>query len=695
MRRYRTENIRDVVLLAHSGSGKTSLSEALLFNAKATTRLGKVLEGNSVLDFEPEEQKRQSSIFSALHNYKWKNIGTAILDTPGDSNFTSEAILGLKSSDNALFVIDAIDSIKPHSENLWNLCTKEGLARFCFINKMDRERADFDQVLTDIQEVFEIKPLIITLPIGSEDSFKGVIDVLKKKAYLYEKDGSGKFTETDIPGDMKDRTEETYAKVVEDLAEVDDTLMEKYLEGNELTSEELATALSSGLAQGVFLPVFSGSATLNMGVQPLMDFINASGLSPLARKLPELVNSKGEKKELKPTEDAMFCGYVFKTMSDPYTGTLSIIRCYSGTLTPDSSVFNASRDTKERIGSLILLEGKAQKPIEEVGPGDIFAIAKLKETKTGDTLLGDSLSFTLASPEFPDTIMNMAVNPKTKADVEKIMPAMQKLMDEDPVLKVYRDDQTGEFIMSGLGQLHIEIAVDRLKRRFGVDVELKVPRVPYKETITGKCRVQGKHKKQTGGHGQYGDCWIQVEPTDRGAGFEFVNAIVGGVIPKTYIPAVEKGVIEAMQQGPLTGNPVVDVRVTLDFGSYHEVDSSEMAFKIAGSLAFKKSMEECRPILLEPIMDITVVIPEECMGDVMGDLNTRRAKIEGMNARGKYQELKAQVPLAEMLTYAPNLTSITSGRGTYTMKFSHMDPVPFSIQDKVVQEAKAAKDANK
>jgi len=340
----------------------------------------------------------------------------------------------------------------------------------------------------------------------------------------------------------------------------------------------------------------------------------------------------------------------------------------------------------------MLLEGKAQKPIEEVGPGDIFAIAKLKETKTGDTLLSDSISFTLASPEFPETIMNMAVNPKTKADVEKIMPAMQKLMDEDPVLKVYRDEQTGEFIMSGLGQLHIEIAVDRLKRRFGVDVDLKVPRVPYKETITGKCRVQGKHKKQTGGHGQYGDCWIQVEPTERGAGFEFVNAIVGGVIPKTYIPAVEKGVLEAMQQGPLTGNPVVDVKVTLDFGSYHEVDSSEMAFKIAGSLAFKKAMEECRPILLEPIMNITVTIPEECMGDVMGDLNTRRAKIEGMNARGKYQELKAQVPLAEMLSYAPNLTSITSGRGTYTMSFSHMDPVPFNIQEKVIQEVKAARD---
>ena len=692
MRRYRTENLRDVVILSHSGAGKTSLGEALLFNAKATTRMGKVLEGNSVLDFEPEEQKRQSSIFSALHTYKWKNVGTIIVDTPGDPNFTSEAILGLKSADNALFVIDAIDSIKPHSENLWGLAGKEGIARICFINKMDRERADFDQVLADISEVFEIKPLVLTLPIGSEEKFAGVVDILKKKAYLYEKDGSGKFSESDIPSDMKDTVEEIYGRVVEDLAEVDDALMEKYLEGGELTADELATALSSGLAQGNFLPVFAGSATLNMGVQPLMDFINSSGLSPQQRKLPELSNKAGETRQIKASEDEMFCGYVFKTMSDPYTGTLSIIRCYSGTLTPDSSVFNSSRDVKERIGTLLQLEGKAQKPLEEVGPGDIFAIAKLKETKTGDTLLGESSEYVLPSPEFPETIMSMAVNPKTKADVDKIMPALQKLMDEDPVLAVHRDEQTGEFILSGLGQLHIEIAVDRLKRRFGVEVDLKTPKVPYKETITGSCRVQGKHKKQTGGHGQYGDCWIKVEPLERGKGFEFVNAIVGGVIPKQYIPAVEKGIVEAMQNGPLTGNPVVDVKVTLDFGSYHEVDSSEMAFKIAGSLAFKKAMEECRPILLEPIMNISVVIPEESMGDVMGDLNSRRGKIEGMNARGKYQELKAQVPLAEVLTYAPTLTSMTSGRGTYTMSFSHMEPVPYNIQEKIVAEVKAARD---
>jgi len=693
MRKYRTENLRDVIIMSQSGAGKTSLAEAMLFNAKATTRLGKVLDGNSVLDFEPEELKRQSSIFSSLHNYKWKNAGIIILDTPGDTNFTSEVILGLKSADNALFVIDAIDSIKPYSENLWKMATAEGLTRTCFINKMDRERANFEAVLTDITDVFEIKPLPLTLPIGAEESFAGIIDVLKKKAYLYEKDGSGSYKEVPIPSDMQSSLDEVYSKVIEDLAEVDDALMEKYLEGTELTQEELETALSMGLAKGLFLPVFCGSGLLNMGVQPLMDFISTSFLSPDKRAIPTLKNSKGESKELKPAEDEVFCGYVFKTMSDPYTGTLSIIRCLSGTLKPDSIIYNAKREAKERVGSIIMLEGKAQKPLETVGPGDIFAVAKLKETKTSDTLLGETINFMLPSPTFPDPIMNMAVTPKTKADVDKIMPAFHKLMDEDPVLKVFRDDQTGEFILSGLGQLHIEIAVDRLKRRFGVEVELKTPKVPYKETIIASAEVQGKHKKQTGGHGQYGDCWIKVEPLDRGKGFEFVNGIVGGVIPRQYIPAVEKGVVEALQSGPLAGYPVVDVKVTVFDGSYHEVDSSEMAFKIAGSLAFKKAMEQCKPILLEPIMNIVVTVPEECMGDIMGDLNSRRAKIEGMTARGKYQELNAQVPLAEILTYASNLTSITSGRGTFSLSFSRLEPVPYNLQDKIVEEAKAAKDA--
>ncbi|MCD6570212.1 MAG: elongation factor G [Deltaproteobacteria bacterium] len=689
MRRYSTENLRDIILISQSGSGKTSLGEAVLFNAKATTRLGKVLEGNSVLDFEPEEQKRQGSVFSALHSYKWKDNEVILLDTPGDANFVSEVILGLKACDNAIFALDAVDSIKPHTELLWEMAVEEGLAKICFVNKMDRERADFNQVLKDIKEILELKPLPITLPIGEEDSFKGVIDVFRKKAYIYEKDGSGSFKETDVPPDMVDSLEATYNEVIEDLAEVDDALMERYLEGGELSSKDISSALSTGLAQGDFLPVFAGSALLNMGVQPLMDFICKAALSPKDRHIPVLTDDQGSSKELKPEEKEVFSGYVFKTMSDPYAGKLSIIRCFSGTLNPDSIVYNSSRDTKERVGSVLTLEGKGQKPLDQIGPGDIFAVARLKDTKTGDSLLGEPLKFKFSTPEFPEAIMHMAVRPKTKGDEDKILPAFQRLMEEDPVLKVHRDEQTGEFILSGLGQIHIETAVDRLKRRFGVEVELKTPNVPYKETIRSSTKVQGKYKKQTGGHGQYGDVWIEVEPLEREKGFEFINKIVGGAIPRQYIPAVEKGVIEAMKEGPLGGYPVVDTKVTLYDGSYHEVDSSELAFKIAGSMAVKKALEDCKPVILEPIMNITVMVPEECMGDVMGDLNSRRAKIEGMISRGKHQELKAKVPMAEVLVYASDLTSITSGRGAFSLNFSHYEEVPQNIQERIIKEARA------
>jgi len=693
MRKYSTDALRDIMLVSQSGSGKTSLGEAMLFNAKATTRLGKVLEGNSVLDFEPEEQKRQSSIFSAIHNFRWKNSEVILLDTPGDSNFISEVILGLKSCENAIFVLDAIDSIKPHSETLWKMVLDEGLAKICFVSKMDRERADFNQVLDDIKQIFDIRPLPLTIPIGKEDNFSGVVDILRKKALMFEKDGSGAYKEVSIPEDMNDIVEETYNEVIEDLAEVDDELMEKYLDGGELSPREVSSALSIGLSRGDFLPVFAGSALLNMGVQPLMDFVSSAALSPIQVGERILRDAEGNEKPVKADDEGMFSGYVFKTMSDPYTGKMSVVRCFSGTLNPDSTLYNATRKTKERIGSILALEGKSQRPLDQVGPGDIFAVAKLKETKTGDTLLGENIDYTFENPTFPEAVMNMAVKPKTKGDEDKILPALQRIMEEDPVLKAYRDEQTGEFILSGLGQVHIEIAVDRLKRRFGVEVELTTPKVPYKETIQGVAKVQGKYKKQTGGHGQYGDVWIEVSPLERGAGFEFTNRIVGGVIPRQYIPAVEKGILDAMKSGILAGYPVVDVGVKLYDGSYHEVDSSELAFKIAASMAFKKAMENCKPVLLEPIMDITVTVPEDAMGDVMGDLNSRRAKIEGMISRGKYQELKAKVPLAEILTYASDLTSITSGRGVYTMSFSHYEEVPRNIQEKIVKEARAEKDA--
>ncbi len=690
MRSYATENIRDIVLVSQSRSGKTTLGEAMLFNAKATTRLGKVLEGNSVLDFEPEEQKRQSSIFSAIFSYKWQTCGINMVDTPGDTNFSSESILGLKSAENAIFVISAIGGVKPHTENLWQMAGEEGLTRSAFINKMDRENANFEKILGDIQEQFGIRPLPLTIPIGAEAEFRGVIDVMNKRAFIFKNDGSGLFEEASIPAELSDDAETAFMQMVEDLAEVDDDLMEKYLDGGDLTPAEMDAALKRGLREGKFLPVFAGSALCNMGIQPLMDYINNTLVNPGEKTTLNLTDKDGHTKELPVADDAAFCGYVFKTMSDPYTGTLSIIRCLSGSLKPDSSLYNQGE--KERIGSILTIEGKNQKPLDLIGPGDIFAVAKLKNTKTGDTLLAEDINFGLPAPHFPDPIMDMAVSPKTKADVDKILPAIKKLMDEDPVLRGHRDEETGEFILSGLGQLHIEIAVDRLKRRYGVEVDIKTPKVPYKETITAKADVQGKHKKQSGGHGQYGDCKVVVEPLNGGQHFEFVDKIVGGSIPRTYIPAVEKGIVESMNSGPLTGSPMTGIKVTLYDGSYHDVDSSEMAFKIAGSLAFKKAMEACKPILLEPIMNLTVTVPEDSMGDVMGDLNSRRGKIEGMNARGKYQELKAQVPLAEILTYASELTSITSGRGTFNMSFSHMEPVPYNIQDKIVAEAQAARD---
>jgi len=693
MRRSTTADIRDIVFVSQSRSGKTSLAEAMLFTAGATTRLGKVQDGNSVLDFEPEEQKRQSSIFSALHNFKWKNREIFFVDTPGDANFQSEAILGLKAAENAVFVLSAIGGIKPHTEHLWELATELGLTRTAFVNKLDREHADYRQALSDIKEQLEIKPLPLTLPIGSEENLSGVVDVLKKQALIYKKDGSGEFEVAPVPDSMETEVANTYMQLVEDLAETDDDLMEKYLEGAELSQDELSSALRSGLKHGLFLPVFIGAALPNIGVQPLMDFIADSMAAPGEAALPDLLDENGKTQAIRPDESAPFLGYVFKTMSDPYTGTLSIIRCLAGSLHPDASVFNANKSVRERVGALLSLEGKAQKPLEQVGPGDIFAVAKLKETKTGDTLAADEIKLSLPRPHFPEAILGMAVTPKTKADVDKILPAIQKLMDEDPVLRVHRDEQTSEFILSGLGQLHIEITVDRLKRRYGVAVDLKPPKVPYKETITASAKVQGRHKKQTGGHGQYGDCWIEVQPLPRGSGFEFVDHIVGGAIPRNYIPAIEKGIVEAMHEGPLIGSPMVDLRVTLYDGSYHDVDSSEMAFKIAGALAFRKAMETCRPILLEPIVELVVTVPEDAMGEVMGDLNGRRGKIEGMVAKGKHQELKAQVPLAEVLTYASELTSMTSGRGSFGLKFSHLEPVPYNLQEKLIKEGHSLKDA--
>lgn len=684
MKQYKTEDVRNVVVVSHAGSGKTTLCEAMLFDAGAVDRLGKVTDGSSNLDFEPEEVKRGSTISTSLFTVEWKKKKITILDTPGDTNFAAEVTAGLKAADVAMLAVDAVDSIKPLTEKVWSAIEAAGKARMLVVSKMDRERADFEKVLNDVKETLQVKPLVLQIPIGKEAGFKGVVDLLAMKAVIFDGDGRNP-TRGDIPDDLKDDAGSRREVLIEDLAEVDDALMERYLEGEELGADELATALRQGIAQRVFMPVLLCSASLNRGIQPILDLIADACPSP--QHVSQVVGTtpSGEEKALSASADEPLCAYVFKTLADPYAGRLTLFRIYAGKLTPDSNFYNASRQTKERFGQLLAIQGKHQKQLEYAQAGDIVAVAKLKETLTGDTLADEKAPVIVPPAPAPQAVISFAIEPKAKGDEEKITQSLAKLAEEDPTLSVTRDAQTNEFLISGMGQVHIEVTVEKLKRKFGVDVNLKTPKVPYKETIKGRSKVEGKLKKQTGGRGQFAVAWLEVEPLPRGQGFEFVDKIVGGVIPRQYIPAVEKGVSEAMGQGALAGCPVIDVKVTVFDGKYHDVDSSEQAFKIAASKGFKKGVLEANPILLEPIMNMEVVVPEECMGDVMGDLNSRRGRIMGMDAKGSSQMIKAQVPMSEVLKYASDLTSMTSGRGIFTMEFSHYEEVPANIAEKIVE----------
>jgi elongation factor G len=684
MKQYRTEDVRNVVVVSHAGSGKTTLCEAMLFDAGAVDRLGKVTDGSSNLDFEPEEVKRGSTISTSLFTVEWKKKKITILDTPGDTNFAAEVAAGLQAADVAMLAVDAVDSIKPLTEKVWTAIEATGKPRLLVITKMDRERADFDKVLNDVREIFQVKPLVLQIPIGKEAGFKGVVDLLAMKATIFDGDGRN-VTRADIPDDLKEDAGSRREVLIEDLAEVDDALMERYLEGEELGADELATALRQGIAQRVFMPVLLCSASLNRGIQPILDLIADACPSP--QHVPSVVGTTpaGDEKSLEASSDGPLCAYVFKTLADPYAGRLTLFRIYSGKLTPDSNFYNATRQTKERFGQLLAIQGKHQKQLEYAQAGDIVAVAKLKETLTGDTLGEEKAPVIIPRPPAPQAVISFAIEPKAKGDEEKITQSLAKLAEEDPTLAVTRDAQTNEFLISGMGQVHIEVTVEKLKRKFGVDVNLKTPKVPYKETIKGRSRVEGKLKKQTGGRGQFAVAWLELEPLPRGQGFEFVDKIVGGVIPRQYIPAVEKGVGEAMGQGALAGCPVIDVRVTVFDGKYHDVDSSEQAFKIAASKGFKKGVLEANPVLLEPIMNMEVIVPEECMGDVMGDLNSRRGRIMGMDAKGSSQVIKAQVPMSEVLKYASDLTSMTSGRGIFSVEFSHYEEVPANIAEKIVE----------
>jgi elongation factor G len=685
MKQYKTEDIRNVVVVSHAGSGKTTLCEAMLYESGAVDRLARVTDGTSNFDFEPEEVKRGITISTSLHSIEWKKKKINILDTPGDPNFSAEVNSALRAADIAVLVIDAVDSLKPLTGKVWQLIESEGMPRILAITKMDRERSNYEKVLNDVKETLKVKPLVLQIPIGKDSGFKGVVDILSMKAFIFEADGKA-VTKAEIPEDLKEEASSRRDVLIEDLAEVDDALMERYLEGGELKPDDLANALKQGIANKVFMPALLSSGLTIKGIQPILDIIVDACPSPA--EMPDIQGKgakTGQDESRKASVDAPFSAYVFKTLADPYAGRLTLFRIFSGQIAPDSNFYNAVRHTKERFGQLLSIQGKSQKQLESAGAGDIAAVAKLKETLTGDTLSDEKAPIIIPPVVLPQSVISFAIEPKAKGDEEKINQSLAKLAEEDPTLSVSRNATTNEFLISGMGQVHIEVTADKLKRKFGVDVNLKTPKVPYKETIKGKARVEGKLKKQTGGRGQFAVAWLELEPLPRGSGFQFVDKIVGGVIPRQYIPAVEKGVSESMVGGALAGFPVIDVKVTVFDGKYHDVDSSEQAFKIAASKGFKKGVLEAKPVLLEPIMNMEIVVPEDCMGDVMGDLNSRRGRIMGMDSKGDNQVVKAQVPMAEVLKYASDLTSLTSGRGIFSMEFSHYEEVPAVITEKIVE----------
>ncbi len=686
MSKFESTHLRNVALVGHGSTGKTSLAEAFLFLTGKNDRLGRVDDGSAAMDFEPEEQKRRISISAAANFVEWDKHKINIIDTPGDLNFSFDTKNCLRVVDGALILVDAVSGVEFQTEKVWSYADEFQLPRILYINRMDRERANFDTALASIRKNFDAKISVLNLPIGREASFKGIIDLLEKKAYIFE-DFKSAPKKIDIPGDMLAECEKYREILVEDIAEADEELMDRYLSDGELSLEDLKKGLRAAVIKGALVPVACGSATKGIGISTLLDLIVNTLPSPVDRG--EICGLKDDKEERRlPTESAPFSALVFKTIADPYAGRLTLFRVYSGSIRPDGSFYNSSRKITERFGNVFYLEGKGQKPTDQLIPGDIAAVAKLKETTTGDSLCQEKTPIIFPRLTAPPPIMSFAVEAKVRGDEDKIVSSIQRLIEEDPTLSLQRGTQTKEIIFSGMGQVHIEVVVEKIKRKFGVEMILKTPKVPYLETIKGKTNVHNKYKKQSGGRGQFGDVWLDIEPLPRGGGFEFVDKIVGGVIPQQYRPAVEKGIVEAMEEGVLAGYPVVDVKVALVDGSYHTVDSSEMAFKIAGSMAFKKGVMDCQPTILEPIVIVDIEVPEENMGDVIGDLNSRRGRIMGMDSRGTTQIIKGQAPLAELLKYALDLRSMTSGRGNFTYTHSHYEEVPPFIAEKIIAESK-------
>lgn len=691
MGKYDTSKIRNLGIVGQGDAGKTSLTEAMLFNTGMTDRLGKVDDGSSNMDFEPEEVKRRITISSSLHHCEWQGHGLHLVDTPGYTNFLHDTRNCLRILGGAVLVVSAVDGVKAQTNRLWKWMDEFEVPRIAFINKLDRERADYLKSLDDMEKSLGTRPVPVNMPIGSEENFKGIIDLVHMKARVFQFDEKGTYSEEEIPAEYREEAERLRFMLVEAAAEADDELMEKYLETEELTEEEIYRGLREGTLTGVFTPVLCGSATANIGVRQLLDYIVACLPSPLDKGTQIGTNPKtGEEVKREPDPSEPFSAMVFKTISDPYAGKLTLFRIYSGKIKPDMNVYNPNRDCSERLATLFEMEGKKQQPVTEAEAGDIIAVAKLKETMTGDTLCDPANPVMFESPLELKPVISFALEAKSKGDEDKIMSSLKRLMEEDPTLQVQRDEETKEMILSGMGQVHVEVACEKLKRKFGVDVVLKEPKVPYRETIKKTVEQAYRHKKQSGGKGQFADVTIRMEPLPRGEGYEFVDKIVGGVIPRQFIPAVDKGIQEAMRKGPLAGYPVQDFRITLFDGGHHSVDSSEMAFKIAGSMAFKKAMEAANPVLLEPIMEMEITVPDDCVGDVIGDMNSRRGKVLGVDPQGSNQVVKVHVPMAEVLKYAPELRSMTSDRGLFTMEFSHYEEVPSHLMAKIVDAAKKA-----
>jgi len=688
MKVYDAASIRNVALVGHSGSGKTQLASAILADAGMINRFGKVDDGTTVTDFDEEEIARKHTLSASLAYAEWNKQKINLIDTPGMGNFFADAGAALSVADAALVVVDAVAGVMVQTEKVWAAADALALPRLVVLNRLDRERASLDRSLASLREACNRTVIPIQLPIGEEKSFRGVVDLVTKKAYTYQTDESGKFTEGAVPNEMTAAVNAAREALIEMVAENDERLMEKFFEAGTLTDEELVSGLRAATLAAKVFPLVCTSATLNIGVPQLLDAVLACLPSPADRPFKGATKDGGQVTRA-ADEKAPLAAFVWKTVADPFAGRITMFRVVSGALKADSTIHNKSKDAPERLGHLMVMQGKTPSNVPEIKAGDLGAVAKLKDTLTNDVLGDKSDAVTFPPIAFPEPVLAYAIEPKSRGDEDKISTSMHRLEEEDPSIRYSRDAQTKELLLSGQGQLHIEVTVAKLKRRFGVDVNLKPPRIPYRETIKASTEAHGRHKKQTGGHGQFGDCKIRVEPLGRGADFEFVDDIFGGSIPRQFVPAVEKGIQDARSRGYLAGYPMVDFRVTVFDGSYHDVDSNELSFKLAGSLAFKDAMTRARPTILEPVMNVEVYTPSDFAGDLMGDLNSRRGRIAGMDTRGAMTIIKAQVPMAEMLTYEQHLTSATGGRGSYHMEYSHYDEVPAHLQTKIIAAAKA------